>query len=205
MDNTPIQSHYEQVYSSNEITLRSYESGIQEYLNEADVSVSEIWIDDTLSLLPPNARMIEIGSAFGRDAQYIESFGHSIERTDATASFVNFLQEQGYVARLFNILTDPFNAPYDLVFANSVFLHFTPQELEKVFEKIHATLNHNGVLAFSVKKGEGEEWLALGLGKPRYYCYWTADKLVEKLESAGFKVHSISEKQKLLVIAIKSP
>ncbi len=202
---TPIQLHYEQVenLTSNELTLRSYELGIQEYITGTVANVSgnfKDWMDHTLTFLPSDARIIEIGSGFGRDAKYIESCGFNVERTDATASFVAFLQEQGYPAHQFNILTDAFSMQYDLVFANAVFLHFTPQELEKAFKKIHAALNNNGILAFSVKKGEGEEWTTAKLERPRYFCYWTSETLSQKLESTGFQIISISEDEKFIRI-----
>jgi len=204
----PIQSYYEQVetISSNQLTLSSYELGIQEYINGTDANVSgnfKIWIDHILTFLPPNARVIEVGSGFGRDAKYIESFGFEVERTDATLSFVNLLQGQGYSAHEFNILTDAFSTQYDLVFANAVFLHFTPQELEKTFEKIHTALNKNGVLAFSVKRGEGEEWTTAKLERPRYFCYWTVTALCQKLESARFEILSILEDEKFIQVIAK--
>ncbi len=75
----------------NNITLQSYEQGVSEYISgtaaETNGSI-KAWIDNFLDLLPLNAHIIEIGSAFGRDAQYIESCGFSVKRTDATIGFV---------------------------------------------------------------------------------------------------------------------
>jgi predicted TPR repeat methyltransferase len=200
-----MQSHYEQQLSSSEITLRSYELGFQGYILNTTATLAKFknWIDETLTLLPSNARIIEIGSGFGRDAKYIESCGFTIERTDAAVSFVTLLQNQGYAAYQFNILTDAFNAKYDLIFANSVFLHFTPQELERIFAKIYASMTDQGILAFSVKKGEGEEWTTEDLDQPRYYYLWTADTLCQKLQLAGFEVINISiNEEKIQVIAL---
>lgn len=204
----PLNPLYEQVekVSSNRMTLQSYELGAQQYIDHTTAQVSDgfkDWIDATLAYLPPNAAIIEIGSAFGRDANYIESFGFQVERTDATAAFVAFLQQGGYSACLFNILIDDFSKPYDLVFANAVFLHFTPQELEKTLGKIQAALKTDGILSFSVKKGEGEEWTDAKLGHPRYFCYWNREKIVSLLQKAGVRVIFVSEDEKYLQIITK--
>ncbi len=139
--------------SHNDKTLNSYELGINEYINGTAPETSghiKSWINDFLKLLPTNPSIVEIGSAFGRDAQYIESCGFSVERTDATLGFVTFLNNKGYPAYSFNILKDHFSSSYDLIFANAVFLHFTPEELEGVLKKVHASLNVNGILAFTI-------------------------------------------------------
>lgn len=208
VQDTPVKPPYEQVEtcSSNTLTLQSYELGVQEYINGTAAEVSgtfKDWIDATLASLPLNAEIMEIGSGFGRDANYIESFGFKVNRTDATEAFVTFLQNQGHSARRFNVLIDAFPAQYDLIFANAVFLHFTPQELEKALQKIHATLKGNGVLAFSVKKGEGEEWTDAKLGQPRYFCYWEQTILVSFLQKANFEVITISEDKRFLQIIAK--
>lgn len=188
---------------NNSITLQSYEAGIQDYIAGTTEEVSgsiKVWIDYTISLLPTEPRIIEIGSAFGRDARYIESHGYSVERSDAAEGFIKLLQNEGYNAKLFNILKDPFEGKYDLVFANAVFLHFTPLELQKVLEKIHASLSNEGILSFSVKHGEGEEWSLAKVGNPRYFCYWQADAIKALLKANGFDVIEISEDHKFLQI-----
>ncbi len=191
---------------SNQATIDAYESSIQEYIVKTTPEYCagfNSWIDATLALLPSNARILEIGSAFGRDAQYIESKGFSVERTDATKGFVYYLNAHGYSAHLFNVLTENFSTTYDLIFANRVFLHFTPSELEMVLHKIRSTLSETGILAFSLKQGEGEEFSEEKLGKPRYYCYWTREKIQSLLEAIGFEVFSIADDSKFLQIIAK--
>jgi len=177
--------------TNNEVTLQSYEKGIANYVEKTTNTVSGVvknFIDTALLLLPKEARIIEIGSGFGRDAAYIESHGFTVERTDAAHAFVELLQNKGYQAQHFNVITDEFTRQYDLVFANAVFLHFTRAELAGVLNKAYKALASNGILAFSVKMGEGEEWTSAKVGNPRYFCYWQLDALTQILEKSGFEI-----------------
>jgi predicted TPR repeat methyltransferase len=193
-------------YSPNEATIRSYESAIVEYVQGTPAEVPDSfkeWILGTLRLLSPGAKIIEIGSGFGRDAEYIESFGFQVERTDATDGFIALLKEKGCQVRKFNILTDPFTSQYDLVFADAVFLHFTRDELQRTLKKVHAALHPGGILSFSVKKGEGEAWSMSKINKPRYFCFWSEMQLRSLLQDAGFETLQILEEPIFLQVIAK--
>ena len=116
---------------ANKKTLQSYEAHVTEYIAGTPQAVDghvQDWIDRSLSYISAGSTILEIGSAFGRDADYIESHGYRVERTDATKSFVEFLRKHGHDAKVLNALTDELGGPYDMALANAVLLHFTPDE-----------------------------------------------------------------------------
>ena len=82
---------------------------------------------------------------------------------------------------------------YDLIFANCVFLHFTPKELEMVLIKVYKALTYDGALAFSVKKGEGETWSSLKIDAPRYFCYWDRFSMDNLLQKVGFSLGAVKK------------
>jgi predicted TPR repeat methyltransferase len=179
----------------NQQTLAAYEAHVQEYIEgtfqEVEGYVKE-WLDMAVAGLPKDARILEFGSAFGRDAAYLKGLGYSVECTDATLNFVKLLQEKGFDARQLNAITDPLDGPYDLVLANAVLLHFTRDETETVLTKVHAALADGGTFIFTLKQGEGEEWSDAKLGAPRYFCYWTEDQIRPLVEAAGFSKVEVS-------------
>jgi hypothetical protein len=92
--------------NSNQQTIQAYEDHIQDYINgtvrdTGDGSVKD-WIDEFLTDLPKTARILEFGSAFGRDAEYIQKQGYKVECTDATQAFVDLLNKKGFSARHLN-------------------------------------------------------------------------------------------------------
>lgn len=191
------------VSSRNDITLRSYETAIREYIHGTPNQVTgefKEWIDATLRYLNVDARILEIGSAFGRDAGYIESCGFKVECTDAVESFVQLLQQKGFSGSLFNVLTDDFSTTYDLIFANAVFLHFTQEELKAVMIKMKKGLSDKGILSFSLKIGEGEEWTTEKLNNPRYFCYWNTQLVLTLMNETGYEVLYAKENDRFLHI-----
>ncbi len=181
---------------TNSTTVQSYDAHIQEYIDGTPQVVEGFvknWIDAVLTDLPKDVRILEFGSAFGRDADYIESKGYAVERTDVTPGFVSLLQSQGHSARILNAISDELDGPYNLVFADAVLLHFNRDETQTVISKVFDALSDNGRFAFSLKQGNGESWSEDKLGAPRYFCYWTKDGIEPLLKQAGFSNLKISD------------
>lgn len=183
---------------SNARTLLSYDQRVEAYVDGTSQEVSgpaKGWLDEALLGLPRDARLLELGSAFGRDAAYIQALGYSLECTDAVPGFVELLTQRGFSARLFNLLTDELAGPYDLIIANAVLLHFNQAEFSQVLAKIKAALGPGGRFAFSLKAGQGEGWSTEKIGAPRYFCYWTPQDLEPHLRAAGFSHWKIVQAQ----------
>jgi len=184
------------VSDSNETTLRTYRDHVQDYIDGTAQTVSgatKDWIDAALSGLPLSAHLLELGSAFGRDAAYIASHGFALDCTDAVPDFVACLQAAGHTARLFNALTDALDRPYDLIFANAVMLHFTRDEFAFVLGKMRRALVPGGRFAFSLKRGQGESWSSAKVGAPRFFCYWEPEPLELVLRAADYATWTIGE------------
>lgn len=192
----PVSISSDEGSASNSETLRAYEAHVQGYIDGTSHTVAgavKDWIDAALAGLAPEARLVELGSAFGRDAAYIASKGFEIECTDAVAGFVSRLQTKGFKARRFNAITDDLSGEYDLILANAVMVHFIRTEFASVLEKLLHSLKRGGRLAFSLKRGQGEAWSTEKLSAPRYFCYWERKDLEPLLGKSGFAGWTIEE------------
>ena len=177
---------------SNRKTLETYQEHFSNYIEGTTQETSgsqKEWLDSVLSRQQKDATILEVGSAFGRDATYVRDQGYeNLIVTDAFDAATTELQSKGFAAQKLNVLTDEIPSNNDLIIASAVFLHFTKAELENVLVKVWHSLNRDGILAFSVKAGEGEEWTSHKMGAPRFFQYWQPGELVEKVERAGFNV-----------------
>lgn len=171
------------------VTLASYEQGIEAYLQDAlpiPVPAYAEFLHSVLALLPSGARMLELGSGPGHDAQFFEAHGVRVQRTDGAPAFVERLRAHGHAADLLDVTTGQFGGSFDIVFANAVLLHLTASQLADVLRKAARAVSSAGLLAFTVKEGDGEAWSMAKIGKPRYFAYWHEPELRTHLAATGW-------------------
>ena len=178
--------------ADNTRTLAAYEQEAQRYREQThEATMIDPFVARLHALAPPGD-LLEIGSAYGRDADALEGMGRRVRRTDATRAFVAMQQAEGHDADVLDVLTDPLvtqtEGPYAAVLANAVLLHFTPTQLHDVLTKVCGALAPGGLLGFTVKVGDGSEWSEHKLGVPRFFQYWQAIPLREAVEAAGLDV-----------------
>ncbi|TWD75247.1 methyltransferase family protein [Kribbella amoyensis] len=173
------------VVLANEVTVSTYEQAAELFRSSIPREPNENLISLVDEAFPSGADVLEIGSGTGRDAAELERRGHRVRRTDAAASFVEMLRADGVAADQVNVLTDELGGPYDLVFADAVFLHFTADQLADVLRKAVKAAPY---LAFTTREGEGAEWSTRFLDLPRHFTLWQEGPLRELLASTGWDV-----------------
>ncbi len=180
----------------NEETLNSYEIASDKYLatvRKQPADNVQVWLLKAIENLSKNALIFEVGSAGGIEANYLETIGFKVQRSDAAKSFVQYLQSTGVSCLLFNALTDDYPAKYDLIFANAVLLHFTDSEAFDFALKSFHSLKRGGKLALTTKKGLRDSWQTKKLGLPRYENYWSRTGIEQLMTSAGFVIDDLVE------------
>jgi hypothetical protein len=148
--------------------------------------------------LPPGGRVLEIGSAGGRDARALEDAGLSVRRTDVTEAFVELLRAEGHQADVLDPLTDDLDdparpgTPYDGVWANASLLHVARADLPLVLRRLAAATVAGGLLRLTVKEGDGERWSRHGrVAGARHFTFWREEPLRAALETAGWRVERL--------------
>ena len=171
-------------------TLNTYSQNVDKYIDgtvRITSGFQKDWIDDVFRGVPRDAAILEIGSAFGRDALYLESKGYVVEMTDASVGFVEYLQSNGHSAQLLDIVRSRPVEKYDVVLACAVFLHFTDTDFQQAVKNVRDCLLDGGKFAFSVKLGDGDGWSNEKMGAPRYFNYYQPDGLENALADAGMQ------------------
>ena len=127
--------------------------------------------------VPPGGRILEFGSASGRDADFVEFLGRKVRRTDITPGFITIQAKRGRKVERLDILTGDYAGPYDGIFAMCVMLHVRPEATDAVLAKIADALDPGGVFLVSVREVGDERATA-----------WSRDAFAERLEAAGLEV-----------------
>lgn len=180
--------------SPNDRTLAAYNENVLAYkkntpqdFDDAPAPMRE-WVNESLTYLPPNGKVFEIGSATLRDASYIRKQGFLVTCSDASVGFVEDMRAQGEPAVLLNVLTDKLPTGYDMIFADAVFHHFTDDDANRAIANIAAALEPGKIFSFCVRVGSGESWVSEKFTTKRYVHLWSIDTVVPLLWKHGFEV-----------------
>ncbi len=175
-----------------DVTLATYEAVADAYAerNRTPDPVGVPLLDRLVELVG-DGRVLELGSGPGTDADYPERRGVQVIRSDAADAFVEMMRARGIDARRLDVRTGDFGGPYDAVLANAVLLHLTSEQLLDALYRLRAAVRAGGVLAFSVKEGDGAEWTTAKVGRRRYFIYWREGPLRALLTRAGWTVESL--------------
>ena len=171
-------------------TLATYERGAETYCAASPQTVAPAVaaLLDALVEAVPGGRVLELGSGPGREAAYLERSGMTVDRTDATPAFVDRLQRAGHAARLLDVRSGELGGPFDAVLANAVLLHLDRTDMEQALRSCLAATRPGGLLALTLKEGDGEGWSDAKLDAPRWFVYWRPQHLREVLERTGWRV-----------------
>jgi hypothetical protein len=170
---------------ANAVTLAAYEQRAESFRSTIPRDPNDNLIRLVDEALPAGGHVLELGSGTGRDAAELERRGHRVRRTDATLAFVEMMRADGFEADQLNALTDDYAGPYDLVFADAVFLHFTPDQLATVLLKCAKAAP---LVAFTTREGDGAEWSNGYLGLPRHFTLWQEGPLRALLTETGWEI-----------------
>lgn len=135
-----------------------------------------------LALLPPGARILELGCGAGGDTAEMLARGFDVRATDGSPEMAAVASKRlGRTVEtlLFHDLDEV--GAYDAVWANACLLHVPRDELAKILALIWRALKREGVFYASYKEGDGGGRDALH----RYYNYPSPDWLRATYAEAG--------------------
>ena len=126
-----------------------------------------------------SGQILEVGSGAGYDADFLESLGVKVRRTDATKRFLELQAARGKHGEFLDLITDDLGGPYDAVLALCVLIHVPREQTDQVLAKIAASLRPGGAFLVSMRIGDGEK------SGDYHTVYWRRDDFAARLENAG--------------------
>lgn len=178
------------VTSPTDRTLSAYQDGVDAYLAGTPATVADAvaaLLNEVVTHVP-GGHVLELGSGPGREAEYLEQRGLRLDRTDATPAFIERLRAAGHQARVLDVRCDDLGGPFDAVLANAVLLHLARDDAALALQACWRATRPDGLLALTLKEGDGEAWTAAKLGTPRWFVYWREAGLRRALSEAGWTV-----------------
>jgi SAM-dependent methyltransferase len=164
-----------------EATLKFYRGNAEAYA-QREITSRHARLTAFLALLPPAARILELGCGAGGDTAEMLARGFDVRATDGSPEMAAVAaQRLGRVVEtlLFHELDEV--AAFDGVWANACLLHVPREQLATVLSLIWYALKPGGVFFASYKEGEdgGRDTL------DRYYNYPSQEWLRATYAAAG--------------------
>jgi len=193
-------------------TIKTYRQNFDKYVERTPAEPSgefREWMDSFASNIPEGGAILEIGSASGRDARYFAAKGFKVVCTDIIPEALQKLSDEGFETAEFDFRNAPkeeWAGKFDGFFANAVLLHAPPDVFENALKNVAVVLKQNGLAAFSLKTGEGEEITLEKMDAPRYFRYHTEVEIREILSKLPFEIISLShaDQDKWLHVVMKN-
>jgi SAM-dependent methyltransferase len=174
-------------HAHNQRTVAGYERCARDYAAELSSTPSAegaVALRQLAEAVAPN-RVLEVGSGPGWDADFLETLGVDVHRTDVTAAFRDFQAERGKHCEPLDVLTDEIAGRYHGIVMLYVLQHFERHELDAVLSKMAQALHPSGVLLLSYAEGDDECWQHGDSGDYRV-VRWTREAFDARLTRAGF-------------------
>jgi 2-polyprenyl-3-methyl-5-hydroxy-6-metoxy-1,4-benzoquinol methylase len=167
-------------------TIASYESFADAYSQLGNATTGpdvERSLRQLARVTGAGARLLEIGSGPGWEADVLERLGMAVRRTDATNRFIELQAERGKHCEHLNVITDVLGGPYDAIVALCVLIHVPRDRIDQVLKRIATALRPGGALLVSMRDGTGES------SGDYHTVYWKREAFEQRLEAAGLTVH----------------
>lgn len=146
-------------------------------------------LEEFAAMLAPQARVLDAGCGVGRDTRWLIDRGFAVDAFDISGEMVRATRDNtnGRVAPRqidFRDYADP-PGSWDGIWALASLLHLPKTEIADSMARLCTSLTQTGILAFSVKAGEGERMDSLG----RPMAFYAPDEITaiaaRALGSAG--------------------
>lgn len=180
-----------------DVTLAGYQAAAHVYARQRGEPGPALvsYLDRFTALVGRGASVLELGSGPGVEASHLEARGVRVRRTDGTPAFVEMMHADGHDAAVLDVRTGDLGGPWDAILADAVLLHLTRPQFADLLVRARAAVVEGGILAVTLKEGDGEQWSTQKLDVLRWFTYWREPAVRIALAAAGWAVLSIEHVQ----------
>ena len=157
------------------MTLEYYEKNAELFFQQTVSADMNRLYEPFLSLLEPQARLLDLGCGSGRDSRYFMQKGYRVEAIDGSQKLCELASE--YIGRKVictRIEELEYEKEFDGIWACASLVHVEKKDMIKVLERIKRALKERGVLYLSLKYGQGE-----GVKNGRFFNYYDETEIQE--------------------------
>lgn len=146
-----------------------------------------------MKMFPANAKVLDVGSAGGRDSKVFARRGFQVVGIDASDVFVKEAEKYSprvkFLRKDLRSITFPAYS-FDGIWANAVLMHLKRNELARVLKNFYRILKSGGIVHVAVKQGRGSRLVKeiLSQDRGRFFTFFTKKEIEALLCKVGFKI-----------------
>lgn len=172
-------------------TIAVYDNIALEYAKKVSRYLPKQELDRFITLLPPNATVLDAGCGPGRDSEYFDQHGLRVTGIDLSKKLLSLAKRKVFHATFIKQDLRKLEFPdltFDGIWACASLHHLKRTDMPYVVSRFFNILKPGGVMFISVKEGIGEEDVieSLSSGLPRHFVYYQENELCALLAHAGF-------------------
>lgn len=173
--------------------MQFYDKFAKLYAEHTFPRLMQFQLNEFISKLPKNAKVLDIGCGSGRDSHYFHDYGLDVTAIDSSENIIKEakirIPEATFKKMDMRKLTFP-KESFDGAWMMASLTSIEKKDALTVLKEAAKVLKKNGILYVAVKEGEGEiiEKKPVYLNSPKFYAYYKKDELDSLITSAGFKI-----------------
>lgn len=175
------------------VTRRFYDEHAEEYVFNTATMLDEEWLERFAAHLPAAGRVLDVGTAGGRDARWFAARGFDVVGIDNSEKMIELARrsvEPGVSFQVADVrdLKELVSEAFDGVWCSCVLIHLSKRDVPVALAELRRVLRPGGVLYALVKEGTTESFEAdkrYG-GARKYASYFTPLELGKLMSEAGF-------------------
>jgi SAM-dependent methyltransferase len=175
-----------------------YNRNAQAYADNTAQMLDLEWLEKFVSQVQPGGKILDVGSASGRDSAWFVSHGFDVVGIDISESLVEMATKAVPNAHfdVMNMMDVDFrDDSFDGIWCSCVLLHVPRADAPRTIQKMASKLRHDGLFYVLVKEGNTE-----GLEEDHRYgnavkfsSYFEASEIRTMLKDAGLEILEISD------------
>lgn len=173
-------------------TIATYDEIAHQYKQKTKNLELKDEIKKFKKFLPKNAKVLDAGCGWGRDAKILSKTAKVIG-IDLSEKLLDLAKAYAPDAKfqIGNISkTDFKDESFHGIWSNDTLIHLDRKDILPTLKEFRRLLKKNGILYVSVKEGEGEgfEEEEMSNFKPRFYTWFKEDEIISYFKKLGFRI-----------------
>ena len=159
------------------------------------------YIDEFLSLIPKNGKILDVGCGTGVDAGYMQSKGFEVIGIDLSKEMLKLAKERfpQIDFKLADIRKLEFTSnSFNGILASCSLIHIPKDDVRQTLKKFHEILKNNGIIYIALQGGKSEEIFIDEPFKPNEKLFlnvFSLEEIRNLLIWTGFSIDKIHQRE----------